>query len=40
MAGLALDPDQARRFVRPNLGLNFLQSYQQTTPADKELLIS
>ena len=28
-----MDPDQARRFVGPDLGPNCLQSYQQTTAA-------
>ena len=33
MMSNSLDPDQARRFVGPDLG----PSYQQTTMVDKEL---
>ena len=33
----SLDPDQARRFVGPNLGPTVCQDYQQTTLVDKEL---
>ena len=35
----SLDPDQARRFVGPDLGPNCLQNYQQLTLGDKELYI-
>ena len=35
-----LDPDQARQFVRPDLGPNCLPNYQQTTVVDKELRIN
>ena len=35
-----MDPDQARRFVGPDLGPNCLQSYQQTTAAaGKEFMV-
>ena len=33
----SLDPDQARHFVGPDLGPNFLKYYQQTTLVDKGL---
>ena len=33
------DPDQARRFVGPDLDPNCLQGYQQTTLAGKEEII-
>ena len=33
----SLDPDQVRHNVRPDLGPNCLQIYQQTTLAGKEL---
>ena len=34
---ISLDPDQARHFVEPDLGLNCLQKNQQTTQVSKEL---
>ena len=33
-----LDPDQARHFVGPDLGLNCLKSYQQMTLVCKEFM--
>ena len=33
----SLDPDEARRFVGPDLGPKFCQCYQQTTLVDKKL---
>ena len=33
----SLDPDQARLFVRPDLGPNCCKSYQQTTQVGKKL---
>ena len=35
----SLNPDQARHFVEPDLGPKCLQSYQQMTLSDKELIV-
>ena len=32
----SLDPDQARRFVRPDLGQKCFHSYQQTTLGERD----